>query len=108
MPRTCAGSACSGSSSVYKLALASNRDVYMKHLEDFLCNCLYRADQCKEDNWQDLLCSVVWVSEKSIGCGKKRQPGWFEDSVERLTPLIDARNAAYDRLLGSNLAGARS
>ena len=28
--------------------------------------------------------------------------------MERLTPLIDARNAAYDRLLGSNLAGARS
>ena len=51
VPHTCAGSACSGSSSVYKLALVSNRDAYMKHLEDFLCNCLYRADQCKEDNW---------------------------------------------------------
>ena len=79
-------------------------------MEDFLCNCLYRADQLqrKEDNWWDLQCSVVWVAEKSIGCGKRRQPGWFEDSVERFILLIDARNAAYDRLLGSNLAGARS
>ena len=43
----------------------------MKHLEDFLCNCLYRADQCKEDNWQDLKCSIVWVAKRSIGLGKK-------------------------------------
>ena len=28
VPHTCAGSACSGSSSVYKQALASNRDAY--------------------------------------------------------------------------------
>ena len=27
--------------------------------------------------------------------------------MERLTPLIDERNAAYNGLLGSNLAGAR-
>ena len=47
------------------------------------------------------------AAEKSIGCGKRRQPEWFEDNVEKLTPLIDAKNAAYDRLLGSDSAGAR-
>ena len=47
------------------------------------------------------------AAEKSIGRGKRRQPEWFEDNVKKLTPLIDAKNAAYDRLLGSDSAGAR-
>ena len=63
LPHTCAGSTCSGSFSVFKLALASNRDANMKHLGDFLCNYLYRADQCNEDNWQYLQYSIVQVAE---------------------------------------------
>ena len=47
------------------------------------------------------------AAEKSIGRGKRRQPEWFEDNVEKLTTLIDAKNAAYDRLLDSDLAGTR-
>ena len=54
VPHTRGGSACSRSFSVYKLALASNRDAYVKCLEDILCDRPYRSDQCNEDYWQDL------------------------------------------------------
>jgi len=48
----------------------------------------------------------VQAVEESIGHGKKRQPEWFEDNVEKLTPLLDVKNAAHARFLGSNSAGA--
>ena len=108
VPHARTGSACGNRSfSVYKLLLASNRDAYVQCLEDILLDRPYRSDQCNEDNWQDLRCSIVQAAEKSIGRGKRRQPEWFEDNVEKLTPLIDAKNAAYDGLLGSDSAGAR-
>ena len=96
MPHTRSGSACSRSFSVYKLALASNRprDAYVKCLEDILHDSPYRSNQCNEDNWQDLQCSIIQAVEKSIGHGRKRQPKWFEDNVEKLTPLIGTRKNA--------------
>jgi len=46
----------------------------------------------------------VQAAEESIGCGKKRQP---EDNVEKLTPLLDVKNAAHARFLGSYSADAQ-
>ena len=89
------------------MTLASNIDAYVKCSEDILCDSPYRSDQCNEDNQKDFRYSVVQVAEKSIGCGKRRQPEWFEDNVEKLTPQNDAKNAVYDRLLSSKSAGAR-
>ena len=72
MPHARAGGACSRSFSVYKLALANNRDAYVKYLEDILHDCPYKADQCNEDNWQDLQYSIVQAAEKSIDHERKR------------------------------------
>ena len=93
--------------SIYKLALPANRDAYVKCLEEALYVHPYRSDLCIEFNWQELCCCIVQAAEDAIGRGKQRQPEWLEDNVQTLTPLINAKNAALNRMLNSNSAGAR-
>ena len=47
------------------------------------------------------------AAEESIVRRKTRQPEWYENNVEKLTPLLDAKNATHDRMLGSNSAETR-
>ena len=79
----------------------------MKYLEEALHVHPYRSDLCNEYNWQELCCCIVQVAKDVIGHGKQRQPEWFEDNIQTLTPLINAKNAAHNRMLNSNSAGAR-
>ena len=37
--------------------------------------------------------------EKSVGCGKRKKPEWFEDNVDKLMFLIKAKNEAHDGTL---------
>ena len=42
---------------------------------------------------------MVSAGEVAVGRGGKKQPDWFADSADTLQPLLDEKNAAYDRFL---------
>ena len=49
---------------------------------------------------------IVSAAEETIGQGKRKQPEWFEENVEELTPLIEMKNKAH-RMLSVNSATTR-
>ena len=49
-----------------------------------------------EDRWTVLQSALVTAAEKHLGTTKRRQPDWFADSQEVLSPLIDERRHAYN------------
>ena len=46
--------------------------------------------------------AMVHTAEEILGKVKKRQPNWFQDSDDRLTPYLQAKNSAYRKWLNSS------
>ena len=42
------------------------------------------------------------AAEEVVGRGKRKQPDWFEDSEELLSPLIKAKDDAHLRMIQCN------
>ena len=49
----------------------------------------------------------VSAAEEVVGRVKRKQPDWFEDSEELLTPLIKAKNDAHLRMIQCNTSANR-
>ena len=47
------------------------------------------------------------AAEKTVGWGKRKQPEWFVDNVNKLAPLIKKKNKPFDKMLGINLVGTK-
>ena len=45
--------------------------------------------------------ALVSTAEEVLGRARCLQPGWYQESIEALQPLLVARNAAYSRWLGT-------
>ena len=50
------------------------------------------TDLTTEENWKAVKSCIISAAEKTIGRGKWKQPEWFEEDVEELIPLIEAKN----------------
>ena len=93
--------------SVHKLSSSASQDDYVKCLEDILQDQPYRSDLPTDDNWQVLKSCIVQAAEKMVGRSKRKQPEWFADNVDKLAPLIKKKNEALDKMLRTNLVGAK-
>ena len=84
---------------VWKLTDASIREVYCRELSDRLegvgCD-----DACgAEAGWEQIRDCVVTSAVKVVGCGHRRQPDWFLESEQQLSPLLAAKRQAWDQVL---------
>ena len=64
------------------------------------------SDACSEDDgvdelWSAIQSALVTTAEDVLGGAGRYQPDWFRDSLEELKPLLELRNTAYSRWLGS-------
>ena len=57
-------------------------------------------------NWDALKSCIVSTAEEVVGREKRKQPDWFEDSKELLSPLIKAKDDdAHLRIIQCNTSG---
>ena len=47
------------------------------------------------------------AAEEVVGRGKRKQPGWLEDSEELMSPLIKAKDDAHLRMIQCNTSANR-
>ena len=77
---------------VWKLTDASIREDYCRELSDRLEG----DDACgAEGGWEQLRDCVVASAVKVVGCGHRRQPNWFLESEQQLSPLLAAKCQAW-------------
>ena len=60
-----------------------------------------------EQNWDRLKTSIVTAAESSLGRSRKRQPEWFQEKADILSPLIEAKNIARNKMLADNSRAKR-
>ena len=76
---------------IHKLKTPAKRDEYCEVLEQHFLARPLRAGYSIECNWDALKSCIVSAAEEVVGRGKRKQPDWFEDSEELLSPLIKAK-----------------
>ena len=84
---------------VHALQREEIRDTYQQKLTECLFEQAHDSDGSVEQNWETLKNCMVSAGEVVVGRGGKKQPDWFVDSADTLQPLLDEKNAAYDRFL---------
>ena len=79
------------------------QEVQVKYQQEVL----ERADKAwsEDDNvvgkWEAVRAALISAAEDVLGTITRRQPDWFQESLGQLRPLLDRRNEAYARWLGS-------
>ena len=69
----------------------------------------YSPDQSVECNWKTLRSCVVSAAEETFGRERRKQPEWFTENNDKLVPLIEEKNRAFETFLRSpSLATKRS
>ena len=76
---------------IHKLKTSAKWDEYHEVLEQHLLARQLRAGDSTEYNWDALKSCIVSAAEEVVSRGKRKQPDWFEDSEELLSPLIKPR-----------------
>ena len=70
---------------------------------------LYSPDQSVECGWETLRSCVVSAAEETFGRERRKQPEWFTENNDKLVPLIEEKNRAFETFLRSpSLATKRS
>ena len=59
------------------------------------------ADGGVEEKWKTVKTALIEAADQCLGPETKRQPDWFADSLSRLEPLFQKRNALYSKWLSS-------
>lgn len=57
-----------------------------------------------EQNWDNVKTCILPATGSTTERGRQKQPGWFIDSVDTLTPLIEATNEPHVWMLQANNA----
>ena len=92
---------------VWKLTDASIHEVYCRELSDLLEGVGF-DDACgAEAGWEQLWDCVVASAVKVVGCDHCRQPDWFLESEQRLSPSLAAKHKAWDRVLCDDSSSSR-
>ena len=55
-----------------------------------------------EEKWKVLRGALVDVATETLGKARRRQPDWFKEAEDDITPHLQARNAAYSRWIASH------
>ena len=84
---------------VHALSTRSKRVKYGEMLKQQLLDIQHNASDTSEHNCDVLKSCIVSAAEKAVGGGKRKQPDWFEEHMEMLTPLIKAKIDAHLTLL---------
>ena len=92
---------------IHKLKTPAKRDEYHEVLEQDLLARPLRAGDSTECNWDALKSCIVSAAEEVVGRGKRKQPDWFEDSEEFLSPVIKAKDDAHLRMIQCNTSANR-
>ena len=61
----------------------------------------WRDEAGVEDKWSAVKSALLSTAEEVLGRAGRLQPGWLQESIEALQPLLVARNPAYSRWLGT-------
>ena len=51
-----------------------------------------------EEGWEQLCDCLVTSATKVAGCGHCRQPDWFLESEQKLSPLLAAKRQAWNQV----------
>ena len=87
---------------VHELCSKAKRDEYADCLEGKLKTNGHSLEKSLEHNWTIVKSSIVAAAEETVGRGRRKQPEWFEENADFLTPLIAAKNEAHSAYLRSN------
>ena len=75
------------------------RVTYQQKLTECLSEQAHDSDGSVQHKWETLKNCMVSAGEVVVGRGGNTQPDWFVDSANTVQPLLDEKNAAYDRFL---------
>lgn len=92
---------------VHELTISAKRDEYREVLEQHLRDRPHKDDDTCKQNWDILKDCIVAAAEETVGRGRRKHPEWFEESLETLMPLVEAKNRAHQRALQSNMTADR-
>ena len=92
---------------VHLLRSQEVRDRYQQSLEQHLLQHQYNKDQSVEEQWQTLKECIMTSADAAVGRAKKKQPDWFIDATDILTPLLDDKARARQRYLQLQSSSAK-
>jgi len=92
---------------VWKLADPSTREDYGKELSDRLEGVSFDDVCSAEAGWEQLRDCLVASAIKVVGCGHRRQPDWFLESEQQLSPLLAAKRQAWNQVLCDDSPSSR-
>ena len=73
--------------------------MYQTELEQYLSEHPHNEEGSTEENWMALKDCIMSCAEKCVGRSKRKQPDWFKDAIDVLTPLLADKQEAYNRFL---------
>ena len=92
---------------VWKFADASIREDYCRELSDQLEGVDLDEARSAEAGWEQLRNCLVGSAIKVAGCGHCRQPDWFLESEQKLSPLLAAKRWAWNQVLCDDFLTSR-
>ena len=89
---------------IHDLRMQAKREEYQEAIRQQLTTKSFDPQKSSEQNWDALKYCIVESADKSIGRRKQKQPEWFEESMNILTPLIDNKDKAHRKAIQTNSA----
>ena len=83
------------------------RDRYQQFLEQHLLQHPSNLEESVEQQCKALKDSIMTSADECIGCARKKQPDWFIDATDVLTPLLDNKANACQKYLQFQSASAK-
>ena len=86
----------------FLLNQSSFREAYQINLSTRLGgNNQGHLDETANQTWETLKKCIVDTAEETLGHSWKKQPDWFQESSDKLKPIIEAKNKARVRMFQS-------
>ena len=76
--------------------------MYQQKVEDPLTAEPHNHEESADHNWYTLKKNIMTAAEESLGMERKKQPNWFLEASDTLSPLLEAKNAAHMKMLKTN------
>ena len=75
------------------------RDRYQQSLEQHLLQHPSNLEESVEQQWRALKDSIMTSADECIGRARKKQPDWFINATDVLTPLLNSKAKACQKYL---------
>ena len=80
---------------VHLLGSKERREEFQKSMSQSLMQDPCEDGGTPEGKWKKLKRCIMETAEESLGRERKKQPDWFTEATDELTPLISAKQQAY-------------